>query len=88
MTAQDEIVFCYSCGELNPTYSVEGYLRICHCGSPTVVTLTEAIDYLNQRYIYYGESVIKEDIIDEDYDKMELDFDSCPDLEEDEEYDN
>lgn len=86
MTAQDDILFCYSCGELNPQYTRIGYSRVCLCGRPTVVTLTEAIDYLNQRYVYYGDVVIKEDMLDEEYDRPDLDFDEyVQDLEGEEE---
>lgn len=68
--------FCFSCGTVDPEYEVEGYTRYCNCGAPCVITLEEAIDYLNQRYIYYGESPITEDNIDEEYSEPPIDLDN------------
>ena len=64
----DQILFCYKCGTLSPEYHVEGYSRVCECGEPAVLTLSEAINVLNQ-------VDVPEDMLDEEYDESPLDFD-------------
>lgn len=74
MTISDDILFCFKCGLINPEYKVNGYRRICTCGEPCVLTLTEAIDILNIQYERQGIKAIDEDLLDEDYDEEELQF--------------
>jgi hypothetical protein len=67
---------CYSCGAEDPNYSIEEYQRVCEeCGEPSVMTVEEVIDLLNDLRL---KGLIKDAImaehIAEDYGLPELDF--------------
>lgn len=88
MTIADQIYFCFKCGEVSPEFTVQGYRRVCTCGSPTVLKLTEAIDYLNQRYEYFNDNPVSEDYIDEEFNLSDLNFEEYPtEIEEEDEPD-
>ena len=68
---------CYKCGAENPEYVVVGYSRNCsECGGKaSVLEVTEMTDLINELYLkgLLPEGLV-EDITDEDYNELELDF--------------
>jgi len=70
---------CYKCGAEEPEYEVVGYLRNClECGGKeSVMEVTEILDYMNEQSLRgLINTKLVEDCIDEEYNELELDFNS------------
>ena len=69
---------CYKCGQEEPEYKVNGYKRDCmECGGMgSVLEVTEMIDLINDLFLrgLLSDQVV-EDVVDEEYERTELDFD-------------
>jgi len=69
---------CYKCGSEEPEYEVNGYKRDClECGGMgSVLEVTEMIDLVNDLFLrgLLPEQLV-EDVVDEDFEKLELNFD-------------
>ena len=68
---------CYNCGARNPDFTTDGYSRSCsECDvKGTVLTITEMCDYMFDLDLRgYINHTKYEDFIDEDFDKIDLDF--------------
>ncbi len=68
---------CYKCGAEDPEYEVVGYGRNCsECGGKaSVLEVTEIGDLVNELHLrgLLPEGLV-EDVTDEDYNELELDF--------------
>ena len=71
--------YCYKCGEEEPEYRVSGYKRDCLlCGGEgSVLEVNEMIDLVNDLHLrgLLPDKMV-EDVVDEEYDKLELNFDN------------
>jgi hypothetical protein len=71
--------YCYQCGEEEPRFEVEGYTRNClECGGVgCVLEVNEMIDLVNDLFLrgLLSDSLV-EDVVTEDYNVPELDFDN------------
>ena len=70
---------CYKCGAEEPEYEVVGYLRNCldGGGKESVMEVTEILDYMNEQNLRgLINTKLVEDCIDEEYNELELDFNS------------
>lgn len=71
--------YCFKCGDKNPYYKVDGYDRSClSCGGDScVLSINEMVDLINDLHLKGQVGDTLEYIVEEDYNKLELDFDNA-----------